>query len=628
MINSKEFEDSNTPNLFKNVKFYSTGILDKKVSEALEAGGAKSFRYLSGVCTLCIVGQDPNNDDISEATELLEIPVVTQDWVTGSLNCGKALPTAAFSPSTDQLMSGVSLCVSGVGRSDACSIWAMVTFYGGEVGMELTAATTHLVATSDQGNIYQEALGRTDLHLVTPDWISDSVSLKSKCDEMMYHPSLLVTSGAKPTAPAPPTSMSTVQNIQETRSQQCSSSTNNNSLFLKPVFPSTSSPWMLGSFSKNYGKPFEVQKDIANNEIPDQPTIAPVISAEVVSKSKQKKENSQDLNSFVDNSSEDIPPKTDDPCLLNKVYSQHSSDPMYKKQEKKPKRNKQEKVVDTKADKPKQQQQSKRKVTNHPMFVGPQRNSAKNIYKGCVPSPAPPKKEPESGINDITWNLKKSKTYKIENKNQPKPGGSGTMRKAGSIIVVNPLPSMITMIEDKKKKPKKPKLDYENLDTVDPSIIEEQAKIEEQIKQQISDQKYAQQLQDDLERQEGLPNEYNLRKSTKKRSLRSLLVSSPKRYKNGSLRGKSKLSSSPKTVGELKSKLALSPMTPKSTRLGGIKRLRDDAGSGESSDEEEVNSQLVKKMRKLSVQICKSDIITLSLPVTPQEGSGNESEEF
>lgn len=46
-----------------------------------------------------------------------------------------------------------------------------------------------------------------------------------------------------------------------------------------------------------------------------------------------------------------------------------------------------------------------------------------------------------------------------------------------------------TMRPPKRKRVWKPKLDYENLETVDPSIIEEQERIEEEIKQQIADEK-------------------------------------------------------------------------------------------------------------------------------------------
>jgi len=61
-----------------------------------------------------------NNEFLnSEASELLQIPAVAQDWVTSSLLCGNYLPTAGFSPSLEQLMPGVRVCVSDVGRNDA-----------------------------------------------------------------------------------------------------------------------------------------------------------------------------------------------------------------------------------------------------------------------------------------------------------------------------------------------------------------------------------------------------------------------------------------------------------------------------------------------------------------------------
>jgi len=115
--------------------------------------------------------------------------------------------------------------------------------------------------------------------------------------------------------------------------------------------------------------------------------------------------------------------------------------------------------------------------------------------------------------------------------------------------------------------------DYGNFDALDPSIIEEQKRMEAQIKQQIADEKFAQELQEEMDQQERLVNrqkgsadEYNLRDSAKKLGINSRLPLSPRTPRNG----KSKLAMSPKTPGMsgAKSKLALrlSPRTPKAVR--------------------------------------------------------------
>merc|ERR1719319_1133777 len=109
--------------------------------------------------------------------------------------------------------------------------------------------------------------------------------------------------------------------------------------------------------------------------------------------------------------------------------------------------------------------------------------------------------------------------------------------------------------------------DYGNFDALDPSIIEEQKRMEAQIKQQIADEKFAQELQEEMDQQERLVNrqkgsadEYNLRDSAKKLGINSRLPLSPRTPRNG----KSKLAMSPKTPGMsgAKSKLAMSLKTP------------------------------------------------------------------
>lgn len=174
--------------------------------------------------------------------------------------------------------------------------------------------------------------------------------------------------------------------------------------------------------------------------------------------------------------------------------------------------------------------------------------------------------------------------------------------------------------------------DYGNFDTLDPSIIEEQKRMEEQIKQQIADEKYAKELQEEMDQQDRLVNrtkgsadEYNLRDSAKKLSTKSRLPLSPRTPRNG----KSKLAMSPKTPGMsgakslamtpktpgmsgARSRLAMSPRTPK---LSGVKRMRD-----KGIDEEEGRSSVVKKSRQSS--------LLETFKKKPKESSGNESEEF
>jgi hypothetical protein len=50
---------------------------------------------------------------------------------------------------------------------------------------------------------YEEAVRHEgSLHIVTPDWVVDSVRSRARCEEGLYHPRLLIL--PKPCSPTPP----------------------------------------------------------------------------------------------------------------------------------------------------------------------------------------------------------------------------------------------------------------------------------------------------------------------------------------------------------------------------------------------------------------------------------------
>ena len=53
------------------MKYYVTGCLEDKVQSALEAGGAKKTAYLSGINTHCLVGQDPDYNEVCWSGSLM-----------------------------------------------------------------------------------------------------------------------------------------------------------------------------------------------------------------------------------------------------------------------------------------------------------------------------------------------------------------------------------------------------------------------------------------------------------------------------------------------------------------------------------------------------------------------------
>ena len=65
MFLDKEVDVSKAEGLFKEVKYYVTGEICEKVQQLLSTGEAKKTSYLSGLNTHCIVGSQPDMNEVS-----------------------------------------------------------------------------------------------------------------------------------------------------------------------------------------------------------------------------------------------------------------------------------------------------------------------------------------------------------------------------------------------------------------------------------------------------------------------------------------------------------------------------------------------------------------------------------
>ncbi|XP_020371789.2 PAX-interacting protein 1 [Rhincodon typus] len=183
-------EPAVTPDLFKEVKFFAVGDIDQQVIQLLKAGKAKEVSY--NALATHIIAEDGDNPEVGEAREVFDLPVVKPSWVFLSVRCGQLLPVAGFSPEGGQVFSGVTACLSRVSAEDRKTLWALITFYGGDCQLKLNKACTHLIVPEPQGEKYNCALNRSSIKVVTPDWVEDSVTAKSRKDECTYHPRLIV----------------------------------------------------------------------------------------------------------------------------------------------------------------------------------------------------------------------------------------------------------------------------------------------------------------------------------------------------------------------------------------------------------------------------------------------------
>ncbi|XP_064792692.1 PAX-interacting protein 1 [Oncorhynchus masou masou] len=173
--------------LFKDVKFYVVGDIDQKVVQLLKAGKGKEVSY--NALATHIIAEDGDNPEVGESREVFDLPVVKPSWVTLSVRCGDLLPVTGFSPESGQIFFGVTACLPKL-PDDLNTLWALITFYGGDCQLNLNKKCTHLIVPEPKGEKYEVALKHSSVKIVTPEWITHSALDKSRKDEALYHPRL------------------------------------------------------------------------------------------------------------------------------------------------------------------------------------------------------------------------------------------------------------------------------------------------------------------------------------------------------------------------------------------------------------------------------------------------------
>ena len=174
--------------------------------------------------TMCLVGQEAEDSELQESSEIHEIPVVRAEWVLHSVRCKQRLPISCFqAPFGDdqagQVFGHLSICLGGINEKDKQSLWALIISKGGNVTFELNKQTTHLVVGAASGPKYFEALKRNgtkhtaagsdesknedSIKIVTPDWVTQCIQKKSRLLEKPFHPRLMTLPGQPVTQPRP-----------------------------------------------------------------------------------------------------------------------------------------------------------------------------------------------------------------------------------------------------------------------------------------------------------------------------------------------------------------------------------------------------------------------------------------
>ena len=160
--------------LFRKVKYFTTGSVSNNILELLAQGGAVKSYCLSPFTSLLIVGPEGGEEVlIDEAEDMLDIPAVSCAWVLASCHVSSRLPMAPFRVRGRRLFSEVTVLmpeVAGLSSEDRERLWAMVTWHGGRVlTTEAEARPTHVVTS------VQAPRAEAGVRVVTPNWVVDSV---------------------------------------------------------------------------------------------------------------------------------------------------------------------------------------------------------------------------------------------------------------------------------------------------------------------------------------------------------------------------------------------------------------------------------------------------------------------
>lgn len=156
-------------------------------------GGATTTKIMVTNITHLLCGADFDENDIDEATDLYDIPSVTEEWVTACVKLGRLANLKVHHPIPSGLFAKLVMAITQVSVADRKKIYAFVTYHGGQVTKSLSSKTTHLICGSAMGNAYNKAMEMKleKLTIVTPDWLFESFKEEKLVDTIKYHPRLL-----------------------------------------------------------------------------------------------------------------------------------------------------------------------------------------------------------------------------------------------------------------------------------------------------------------------------------------------------------------------------------------------------------------------------------------------------
>ncbi|KAL3271355.1 hypothetical protein HHI36_021839 [Cryptolaemus montrouzieri] len=201
--------------LFKNVKFFVSGEVQEEIIELLTKGGADQSKYFSDFVTHLICGDNPEETDIIDATDVYEVPAVTPKWILISTKLNRLVNTKPYLFNRPYIFASKTFCLSKV-KEDLETLWALITYNGGKVQLNFDQKCRFLVTVDTNTPKYEKALslGPEKITIVTPDWIIECIRKMDIVQPDLFHPRLI--DWPKPPQPIQHESTTAITGFEET----------------------------------------------------------------------------------------------------------------------------------------------------------------------------------------------------------------------------------------------------------------------------------------------------------------------------------------------------------------------------------------------------------------------------
>src|SRR5690348_12956365 len=153
---------TNDSKLFSSIKYYTTGFHDQAIETEFKKNGATRLFYLTEKTTHVICDDFASNkDELEQAIEIYQTPIVTSDWITACLKSNSLLPIDSYRSAENnnnnnnnsnnedtkkRLFHSCTFANANLLNDDHNKIYALATYYGGRWIANLDSfVCTHII---------------------------------------------------------------------------------------------------------------------------------------------------------------------------------------------------------------------------------------------------------------------------------------------------------------------------------------------------------------------------------------------------------------------------------------------------------------------------------------------------